>query len=1006
MNVRLMICLVVWVAVVGSVDAAEIVYRHYTIDDGLPHSNVFRVFQDSKGFIWLGTESGLCRFDGNRFETFDYYPPVQDKQILSIMEAHDSTIWINTYDGRLHTYKDGEFAEFVPERGWIPQCIIGLNNGNNNEMFALTHLAFMKIDIQEKGISVHTLDEYFTNYKSAHPNIYFAQMSSTGKLLLGTDYGLIVVDGDSAKHIHKDKINFPVYCIAELGKDHFVLGSDSKLVEVLADSISYHQYNDKKIHKIQHIEPDRYGNLWISGEGSDLIRVSNDSYENYTDHIGELTSQINDLLVDNIGNIWASTFGGGVVQIMFQHNQPIFTQKVQKGKYVHSICQASDSSIMLGCYDGVIQVKRLPQDNAGQIKTIKKYFTGATVDAVCTSQDSSFLVSKHPNVLSRILPDGTTTTVGEFIERYDRPNEHKSTVVKKHQDSIYDATKEYYLLGNPLSIYSSNDSTVLCAFWYGLYKLTGDEFGRHSGLPELISRRSYCFETDYDNRLWVGTDTGVFVRSNDRTLHFTKEDGLPSNQIRAILCTPDSSVWVATDGGVGRYREHFWTNYTEKTGLSHKMCTSLAMDKLDNLWVGTKKGLNCITDSGIFLVNRKRGLISDEVLSLWNDYSGLLWVGTAAGATVVNPMQYYRPDSKPPPTYITRIETQSDTLLSARTVTLPYDSPAIRIEFVGLEFEFPEGVEFEYKLVNADSEWRQTKQWFKEYTNLSPGNYSFHVRSKLGDTGWSTESAGFDLIIIPPLWQQTWFQVSGVILGMFLSSMVVLVTTKRKRKKEQEKEALLQSIAELQQQALNLTINPHFLFNALTSVQHFFNSDQNISRANIYLSKFSKLVRMILDDSQYEKISLDDELNRLGLYFELEKMRLGKHFEWYLEVDVVHDLEEIDIPVMMIQPYVENAIWHGIQPLNGKGEVRVKIWNQSDDVLRIRVSDNGLGITNSQAQKSADANKHESRGMKITKQRIDLHVKTGKGKIQVELSEYDPQNRQRPGTLVDITVSI
>ena len=991
---------------VGSIEAAEVVYRHYTIDDGLPHSNVFRVIQDSKGFIWVGTEMGLCRFDGMRFETFDYYPPVQDKQILGIMEAHDSTIWINTYDSKLHMYKNGKFKEFVPKRGEIPKCVIGLKRGRSNEIFVSTHLSFMKINVLQAETRHYTLDEFFSNYKSGHPNIYCVQVLSTGRLMLGTQYGLIAIDGESAIHIHKEKIDFPVYCITELGKDHFILGSDKKLVRLFADSVSFHYYNDMKIGKIQHIESDRYGNLWITGERSDLIRVSNGSYENYSEYVGDLNSQINDILVDNIGNIWVSTFGGGLVQIMFQHNLPIFKQSVQKGKYVHSIGQMPDSSIVLGCYDGVIHVKQLPNNKTIQTKTIRKYFTGSTIDAVCTSQDTSMIVSRLPNVLSKIHSDGTVATIAEFIEQYNIVHEQKSTVVKKHQDSTYDSTKQNYYVGNPLSVYKSNDSTVLCAFWYGLYNLIGDEFSRYSELPQLENRRTYCFGSDYDKRLWIGTDTGVFVRSYEQTLHFTKTNGIPNNLVRAVVCAPDSVIWIATDGGVGRYDQNTWTCYTEEDGLSHKICTSLAIDDLNNIWVGTKRGLSCITSSGIFLVNHKRGLISDEVLSLWTDYSGLLWVGTAAGATVINPRQYYRSNSNPPPTYITRIETQFDTLMSAGSVSLPYHSPSMRIEFVGLEYEFPEGVEFEYRLINADDIWRRTKQWYKEYTNLSPGNYQFQVRSKLGNSGWSTEIAGFELTIIPPIWQRTWFQFGSIASGMLLASLIVYSTAKRKRKKEQEKEALLQSIAELQQQALNLTINPHFLFNALTSVQHFFNSDQNISRANIYLSKFSKLVRMILDDSQYEKISLDDELNRLGLYFELEKMRLGKDFEWYLEVEVVHDLEEIDIPVMMIQPYVENAIWHGIQPLNGKGEVRVKIWNQSEDVLRIRVSDNGLGISNSQSQKSVDANNHESRGMKITKQRIDLHVKTGKGKIQVELREYNPQNRERPGTLVDITVSI
>ncbi len=199
MKIRLRIYLVLWATVVGSVDAAELVYRHYTTDDGLPHSNVFRVFQDSKGFIRLGTENGLCRFDGMRFETFDHCPPVQDKQILSIMEALDSTKAGSTRTTASRTcIKMGSLRSLCRSGGntqshhWIKHC-------NINEMFAITHLALMSINTQESDTYHQTLDDYFANYKSERPNIHCVQLIATGAPRFGTDYGLIVLDGDSAK---------------------------------------------------------------------------------------------------------------------------------------------------------------------------------------------------------------------------------------------------------------------------------------------------------------------------------------------------------------------------------------------------------------------------------------------------------------------------------------------------------------------------------------------------------------------------------------------------------------------------------------------------------------------------------------------------------------------------------------------------------------------------------------------------------------------------------------
>ena len=232
------------------------------------------------------------------------------------------------------------------------------------------------------------------------------------------------------------------------------------------------------------------------------------------------------------------------------------------------------------------------------------------------------------------------------------------------------------------------------------------------------------------------------------------------------------------------------------------------------------------------------------------------------------------------------------------------------------------------------------------------------------------------------------------------------ITYKRQRSKEKAEQA--QQYAELEMKALRSQINPHFIFNLLASIQQFIYS-QKPDTANEYLSRFSKLIRMIFDHSREKSISLADDLETLKLYIELEALRLDHKFEYHVHIEQGIDTEEIKIPPLIIQPIVENAIWHGISPLEGKGVIDIFLrmnGGKKNNILECIVKDNGIGRKRSKENKRKDIPEHQSQGVSITKERLEILNAMHGSKNSIEIIDLLSENKWPCGTEVHIFIPL
>ena len=302
---------------------------------------------------------------------------------------------------------------------------------------------------------------------------------------------------------------------------------------------------------------------------------------------------------------------------------------------------------------------------------------------------------------------------------------------------------------------------------------------------------------------------------------------------------------------------------------------------------------------------------------------------------------------------------------------LPYQRNHLTFDYTGISLNAPEQVLYRYRLLGWDQEWLPpTNIRFASYSNLPHGHYVFQVKAA-GRGGVWAEPVEFSFDVLPPFWKRWWFFALAGILLITLVGGTMRYRSMHRERKEKTRQLLLRSrMLQLEQQALNANMNRHFVFNALNSIQYHINR-QDRTTANRYLTSFAKLIRKNLDASQNDTTTLAEELERLDLYLVLEHMRFKDKFSYALNIDPNVESHLVQVPAMMLQPYVENSIWHGILPTGRPGQVLIDVQAGADRTVVISISDDGMGIDRSRASR-IHGNDHISRGIEITKGRADV----------------------------------
>ncbi|MBK9190239.1 MAG: histidine kinase [Crocinitomicaceae bacterium] len=572
-----------------------------------------------------------------------------------------------------------------------------------------------------------------------------------------------------------------------------------------------------------------------------------------------------------------------------------------------------------------------------------------------------------------------------------------------------------------------NDSTFLAGGADGIVEIS--ETGQKSFISDLDVNKMILD----DEVIYIAANTGLF--KSDLSGNY-KIIELPENNVKTVALDKLGNIWIGTNSSgvfVLKKEGGIFPFVLDRTDSKSKTILGIICDQSGDMWISTMNGVYQIllkeegeNDFSINHFGKAEGLITLECNqnALFEDNDNFIWVGTSEGLVRINPSMnddLFR--FRKPEMIITGVRlfmedfdySAFDNLIDDETgvpqsITLPYNKNHLTFDFIGINLKDPQGVKYEYRLLGAEEFWSPlTSDNYATYSFISHGEYDFEVRAINASGNWS-EISRMHIIILPPFWLTWWFImliIAGgiIILILIFRARIKVITQKQENERLEFKNRLLF----LEQQSLNASMNRHFIFNSLNSIQYFINSSNKLA-ANKYLTSFAKLIRKNLDSSQANNfiVTLKEELERIELYLSLEKMRFEGKFDYVTDIDDDIETDAIEIPSMILQPFVENSIIHGVLPVERKGLIQLKIYMEFD-FLVFEVIDDGIGIDESLALKKnrkTDDN-HESMGMEITNRRIDLLRKlTGENLMIIGPFQINNEECKSLGTKVIIKIFV
>lgn len=926
--------------------AQEFPVRQYNMKDGLLHATVYDIFQDKKGFIWLCTDYGLSKFNGSFFTNYTEKDGLSNKTIQSISEDENGDKYLSTYKGGISVVKGNNIQKLQLSHGSIPSNItytvgdknniytVGLTGGRR--LYRIHDNKIAEISFPVTGATPYRLYRYGADVLVATSNGIYKIQNETSLVA----YMPQVFGGKFINDIKPGRDNS--YWVAAEGKVYKVQGQ--QIVSTYS-----HQGT------AANILADKNENIWITTDEREFYIIKDGEVSNITSFFRIPRIYITDIFEDNEGNIWIATQGLGVFRIN-SFDVINFPASEKINIYCNSIAVV-DSNIWTGSI-GTVSVYD------------KKGMDIAPLQTKLSHNEFVYFVRKIGNKVYIGTPS-------RFIAKDTRPP-YSETVLNKENMGA-------------LSVCEGKNGEILIGSYNGVYKLSNGQVTLFDSIAFTRGRRCEYLAYDAAGALWIATDSNI-VKYENGTCTYPQVPGWDhSFRVGRMLLDKNGRMWFSTPNGLVCKTGTDYRVFGIKDGMSDSSCRELFADDHGKLWVSTFSDVNIIDLATLDIDELIVEIKFSEILSL-SKLNNQLFVGTIEGMSVIN---IAKQGAKPlhHPIYITSVRTEDSTYQMPQRINLAYDNNKLEISFAGLYYRYPEKVEYRYRINNMDTGWQVTRSNSIELSAIPGGSYEFLLSSRLENGEWS-DPVVLPIVIATPFWKTWWFLaivfIAVIAVVYIIIKKIITISEKNKR----EKLLILNKINYLKQQALSALINPHFIFNCMNSIQHFLNKKDN-DMANVYLSDFAGLIRMTMENAQKVFISLEEETARIELYLALEKLRIGDRLEY--EVSVASELRarNIRIPNMILQPYIENAIWHGIMPNKGSGKILVSFEPKDDTSLKIIIKDNGVGIG---AARQQERKQHKSLGMKLTENRLNL--------LNQLLNEYYTVNVLKPenekGTIIEI----
>ncbi len=929
-------------------------FRHITVDNGLPLQNVTKTFEDEIGFIWIESEEGLSRFDGVEFihtDWTDIHQVYSLDSLETIFLARDNKLY-GSYSGKTYAFS-------TPFTLYRSKQIIKNKNGifiHHINAFLKEELIFFNQQTDLKYIInnnvLEKIGKHIISDFSSNSSPFSISPYSEEEILIN------ILNSDILKiNYFKNKLTLDTFSTSNPSND-LAIFYNTKIQELnylSKDSII--SLGKKRIAFLKPIINNissiiqTKNSFYISNKNK-IIKLKENEEENLN-RILNIKFEINDLFLDSNENIWISTYNDGLFCI-YNNSEGENNIGLLGNNTVHHLFKTSSLGLLAATDNGLYIISsswsKFPLKEGNQPKV---FHIGEN------KKDKIIYISTNEGIYNIINGEATICIPEE----------------KNLRSFLIDHSGNLSFFRNKfLNTYSACQSKIIS--W-----------------PAPDSDVEFCLFQDSDQKVWMGTEEGILIYQQGKFTprKLNKKNGLPHQKINDIIEDTYKNIWIGTDGGISRISGDSFRikNYTNIQSLK---CRKLILNNDGKIWVSSPNGV-FLFDPNQNEKQEATNLPYNQVNSMVINESHQLWLGTNKGLFLHNSTS--KNIENEPPKLIWRNILLNDIKINPTDLPNIHKGERVEINFSALTFKDPFNVTYQYRLNKTES-WINTKNRNLSFSNLQSGKYNLQIRARKKNSDWSIPLE-FPFQSLPPWWKTLPFILSCLI-GCFL---VISFVISNFRKREKNKIETNKRFAELELNALQAQMNPHFIFNTLNAIQHLI-LNEDTKKANESLNSFASLMRLFLEASKNKYTLLDDEIRMLHHYCDLTRLCYEEKFNFNIKIDPIIDLDDVEIPSMLIQPHVENAIRHGLLPKEKKGLLDIEFLLKEDKLI-CNIRDNGIGRIASNKIKSQSNRLHQSRGMALTNERADILNQIYDTDIEIKINDLMNKNNEALGT--DVMIS-
>ncbi|ANI90366.1 hypothetical protein A9P82_14350 [Arachidicoccus ginsenosidimutans] len=963
--------------------------KNYSMENGLVANPVFSIYQDTKGFMWFCTPYGISNYNGYRFTNYTEQSGLSTSLVSGIYEDESGSICITLDNGQIDKIGEDSIEHNIADK-LLYACRLYKQKDSSvlvaTDEDGIVHISHGKIipitqHLRGRSSSFYRLENgtYIIGGSFSKNDI------NVSSLLLTDSRGYLLAQAE--KNRPSDVFN-----IYNDSRGHLWIcsGNGLKLIstnDLLNGKISFLPLpapfrNALLQNVVTDMLEDHYGNYWIATEQG-LIRITPaGKLTRFTDADGLASNKIICLYQDRENNLWAGTTKGVTKIPLGGYIQYYTTDDGLADNDIQSVLSLSNHTVFFTTVNGNLQqinpetsvVKTLTRKTPGFFRFIKTH-TGQ----IFVAHSSMRWVARE------LYPFDPETGTGKKIFSFDRDFFCVET------DSVGN-----YLIGSAYGLYSFNP-------------LTGNKY-----ILGNITERIYDMVFDKQGYLWVSSFSGKLYQlkliydDNNVTAEVKNRTPLITGSKSSYLFIDSrGAVWVGTHNngvvkltpkdsgykilpvpfkdGIMSFSSHI---SMEDDNGDFFLSSLLGLDKLIVNKSGKGKPYRVFNFS-------KENHFFDEAWSVSKTRNGVFWVATSSGLVRITDRYTERLPS--PPVYITHIQTPQNTVSPGKHLTLAYNEGNLQFEFSSPSFINEKTIQYTYRLSgSSDENWgTPDNKHSVSYAGLGEGDYQFEVKV-INHTGNASPAAVFSFTVRPPWWETWWF-ILFTVLGC---TIIILFLLRRRIKNIRYEAEMKHRIAETEMMALRAQMNPHFIFNSINNIDAFVQSNDKY-HATMYLNKFARLLRNVLDSSRQNTVSLSKDLETLQLYVALEQLRDKNKYMVTFDIEKSLWNADYSVPPLIVQPFVENAIIHGLRnKTENNGHLQITVSTQLPYIKYV-IEDNGVGRKTTAAS-NVFKNK-TSYGTQMSNDRIRFFNKEEEASVSVTDLEKDGKP---VGTRVEVLLKV